>query len=86
MHQNVYNPSILRCLVLRLFLLPQGNPCSGYLHDIHQHPSGVVLCRLQLDLDATFWRHQAGNLLLHAALLLDNLLRGAPHGTVHSAV
>lgn len=73
-------------IVLTLFLLPQGNPCSGYLYDIHQHPSGVVLCRLQLDLDAAFRGHQAGHLLLHAALFLDHLLRGAPNGTVHGDI
>lgn len=70
--------------ILRLYLLPQDNTCSRYLHDLHQHPGGVVLRWLQLDLDAAFWRHQAGHLLLHAPLILDHLLWGAPHGTVHA--
>ena len=69
-----------------LFLLLQGHLSSGHLHDFHQHPSGVVLYWLQLDLDAALWGHQAGHLLLHVALLLDHLLWGAPHGTVHSLI
>lgn len=50
------------------------------MHDLHQHPGGVVLCGVQLDLDAAVWGHPAGHLLRHAALLLDHLLWRAPHG------
>lgn len=69
-----------------MFMFLQGDPCSRYLNDVYQHPSRVVLHRLQLDLDAAFWRYQAGHLLLHAPVLLDHILRGAPHGTVHVTV
>lgn len=88
------SPTLSLCLSLRLLLcfisfyfifynvcVLQSDSCSWYLHDLHQHPSGVVLHWLQLDLDAALWRHQTGHLLLHAALLLDHLLWGAPHGT-----